>query len=97
MKKIYTLILTSAFALLQVTGNAVTINVSANSNNTFTPNTFSAVVGDVVVWTNAGGAHNVKSITTPLNSVPAGAAAINSADPLTTYSYTITVAGSYGY
>ena len=102
MKKIYTFIFASAFALLSMNTNATTINVTVGpgGTNAFNPNTFAAVVGDVVVWTLQSGTHTVNSISTPLSSVPAGAAAISSGTMSTigsTYSYTITVVGTYGY
>jgi plastocyanin len=93
MKKLYTLLSLFAAAL---TVNAATINVQVGgSTNTFTPANFSAVVGDVVIWTWMGGTHNVTSTS---GSVPAGATVFASPTQSTgTYSYTITVAGSYGY
>lgn len=93
MKKVYSFFL--IFLVLQSLNSfATTINV-AIANNSFTPQTFTANVGDVVVWTLSQGTHNVTGV-----SVPSGAAAI--ASPTlstvgTTYSYTITVAGNYGY
>jgi plastocyanin len=91
MKKLYTLILsTFAFA----SANAAIINVTVASNN-FTPATFTANVGDQVIWTLASGVHNVTSA-----SVPGGASSFSSGTLSTvgqTFSYTITVAGNYGY
>jgi plastocyanin len=99
MKKLYSLIFISAFSLFTLNVNAVTINVQVGpgGTNTFSPQTFTAVVGDVVVYTLVSGTHNV---TSPAGGVPAGAAAINSgtlSTPGQTYSYTVTMAGSYGY
>lgn len=72
---------------------ATTINVTV-SNNVFTPFSFTAKVGDVVLWTWIGSTqHNVTS-----TSVPTGAATFASPTQTTgTFSYTITVAGTYLY
>ncbi len=89
MKKIYTLL---AFTMLGVSLNAATINVSI-TNTAFTPSAFSANVGDVVVWTWDGGFHSVTGL-----SIPGGATTLESGQKSSgTYSYTITVAGTYGY
>lgn len=94
MKKIYTLIFASAFTLFSIHVSAATINVSVGgTGNVFTPNNFAANIGDIVLWTWAGGIHNVTSA-----SVPTGAATFTSPDQSTgTFSYTITTAGNYGY
>lgn len=91
MKKTYSFICASALALISVNLNAVNIPVSITSN-AFTPSSFGANIGDVVVWTLNSGTHTVVSV-----SVPAGAATFNSGTITSTYSYTITVAGNYGY
>ncbi len=91
MKKLYTLILSSLFI---ISAHAITINVSITSNQ-FTPPTFSANIGDVVMWTLSSGVHDVTSAT-----VPAGAASFASGTMFTigqTFSYTITHAGTYAY
>jgi len=91
MKKLYALFLSTAFAF---SANAAIINVSVASNS-FTPNAFNANIGDQVVWTLAGGTHNVTSA-----SVPGGASSFSSGTLSTvgqTFSYTITTAGTYGY
>jgi plastocyanin len=96
MKKLYTLIFASAFTLFSLNGNAATINVAV-ANFNFTPATFTAVVGDVIVFTLVSGSHNV---TSPAGGVPAGAAPIASGSMSSigqTYSYTVTMAGTYGY
>lgn len=97
MKKLYSLIIASAFTFASLNSNAATINVAVASNS-FTPQTFTAVVGDVIVFTLTGGTHNV---TGSAATEPAGAAIISSgtmsAGGTTTYSYTVAVAGSYGY
>jgi plastocyanin len=96
MKKLYSLFFASAFTLAAVHSNAAIINVSVASN-TFTPANFTAVVGDVIVFTLASGTHNV---TSSAAAEPAGAAIISSgtmSTPGMTYSYTVTVAGAYNY
>lgn len=94
MKKIYKLIVLSSFTLFALTANAVVIPVSVGgSTNVFSPNNFTANIGDVVTWTWAGGFHNVTS-----SVVPGGAATFTSPSQTSgTFSYTITTAGSYGY
>ena len=94
MKKIYKLIVLSSFAFFTLTANAVVIPVSVGgSSNVFSPNNFTANIGDVVTWTWAGGLHNVTSA-----SVPSGATAFTSpSQSAGTFSYTITTAGTYGY
>lgn len=100
MKKIYTLIFTTAFTFIAFVSNAATVNVAVGTNgstlaNEFFPAAVAANVGDVIQFTNAGGTHNVTS-----TSVPGGAAAMSSGT-LTglgaSYSYTVTVAGTYSY
>jgi plastocyanin len=98
MKKIYSLICASALTFLSINANAVTHNVTVGSSAgalSFFPNSFTANVGDVVLWTwSTGGiSHNVTSV-----SVPAGALTFASPTQVTgTFSYTITTAGTYGY
>jgi plastocyanin len=93
MKKIYSLIFATALTLFSVNANAVNIPVSI-TNFAFTPATFTANVGDVVVWTLTSGTHTVVG-----TSVPSTAAAISSGTMALngTYSYTITVAGTYTF
>lgn len=96
MKKLYILSAAFIFTLISTTLNASTINVSI-TNNAFTPSTFSANVGDVIVWTwnSSGVTHNVTSIA---SGIPAGAAALASGNMSSgTYSYTITISGNYAY
>lgn len=93
MKKNYLFTLTSAL-FISLTVSAVNIPVTVGGNgNTFTPSSFTANVGDVVVWTWAGGNHDVTSI-----NVPSGALTFASANQSTgTFSYTIATPGSYAY
>ncbi|MEW6469504.1 MAG: T9SS type A sorting domain-containing protein [Bacteroidota bacterium] len=90
MKKIYAL---SLLVIAVSASQAATINVTV-SDNVFTPASFSAVTGDVVVWSWTGSmAHNVTSVT-----IPTGAVSFASPTQASgTFSYTITVAGNYGY
>ena len=91
MKKLSLLFL---FIMFLITGaNAAIINVSVD-NTVFTPTSFSAQVGDTVVWTLVAGSH-----TTTSTSVPAGAASWNYAftGPADTFTYIIQVAGVYEY
>jgi plastocyanin len=79
--------------------DATTFNVTV-SNFQFSPaNIPNVVIGDIIKFNfSAGNFHN--ATTTPLGMVPAGAADIHSGDPgsvTTSYSYTVTVAGSYRY
>ena len=87
------------FLLAGLFTNATTFNVTV-SNNQFSPaNIPNVVVGDIIKFNfAASNFHNV--ISSPLGSVPAGAAALNSGAPgsvTTSYSYTVTRAGSYRY
>jgi plastocyanin len=93
MKKLYTLITTTALTLIGLSANAVTINVSI-TNFQFTPSDFTAEVGDVVKWTDNQGTHGIEWL-----SVPGGAVANNSSTMTagSTFSYTITTAGRYDY
>ena len=92
MKKLYSLIFTLAFALLSISSNATTFTVNV-ANNSFTPNNFNAVIGDIVTWHLIAGTHTATSV-----SVPTGAAIWDSGTLTSTdYSYTITTAGNYVY
>lgn len=94
MKKFYSLFIASAFTFFTVHTKATTINVAV-SNFAFTPSSFTAAVGDVVVFTLVSGTHTATS-----TSVPSGAAAFASptmSTPGQTFSYTITTVGTYDY
>lgn len=94
MKKNYFLLI--VVALLAFSGYATTINVSI-TDNAFSPATFTASIGDVVVWTQNGNAPH----TTTSTNVPTGAATWNSGTMAgssgATYSYTITHSGPHAY
>ncbi|HEX8517310.1 MAG TPA: plastocyanin/azurin family copper-binding protein [Bacteroidia bacterium] len=99
MKKLYTLLVACGFSLASLTSNAATINVAV-SNNTFTPQSFAAVVGDQIVFTLVAGSHNVTTIPGGTSTLPAGATPLNSgtmSSPGQTYTYTVAVAGNYAY
>ena len=90
MKKLYTLlVLMVAFSQAHAALHIITV-----SDNQFTPATLNAECGDTVKWVWESGNH-----TTWSTSVPAGANSwveyINSTD--TTYSYQVSLAGSYDY
>jgi len=94
MKKIYFLF--TLFLALSVAANAATHNVTIGGNAfspTPIPNVF---VGDQITWTLVNGTHNTTSVI-----VPSGAATWASGTMTTTsnttFSYTVTVAGSYIY
>lgn len=95
MKKIYSLITAFFFSLVSMNVNAVTISVDV-SNFAFSPSSFTANVGDVVMFMVSSGTHSVAS-----TSVPSGAAAISSGTMTTTtnsmYDYVITKSGNYSY
>ncbi len=79
--------------LFQVQGFATTWNITVQ-NYTFSPSNVNCSVGDTIKWTWVGGTH-----TTTSTSVPGGASSwnanINSSTP--TFSYKVTVAGTYNY
>jgi plastocyanin len=88
-----------SFLFVAVFAKATTYTVTV-SNFQFSPSNIpNAVVGDIIKFNfSPGNFHNATSL--PLGSVPAGAAAINSGSPgsvTTSYSYTVTIAGSYRY
>ena len=90
MKKLYTiLVLMVAFSQAHAALHIITV-----SDNQFTPATLNAECGDTVKWVWESGNH-----TTWSTSVPAGANSwveyINSTD--TTYSYQVSLAGTYDY
>ena len=67
MKKIFTLFFTLSLAYsLQA---QTTHNVSVTSNQ-YTPSSLTIEQGDIVVWTNNGGNHNVNGTTNTFPSNP---------------------------
>lgn len=91
MKKITLALLCSSFMFATLHATTHIIQVS---NYQFSPSSVNAVVGDVITWNWVSGLH-----TTTSTSVPAGAATWDA--PMTstkkTYSYTVTVQGSYTF
>ena len=90
MKKLYTiLVLMAAFSQAHAALHIITV-----SDNQFTPATLNAECGDTVKWVWESGIH-----TTWSTSIPAGAdlwfEQIDSFD--TTYSYQVSLAGTYDY
>ena len=92
MKK-FILLCTVIFSGMTVSSNAATITIHVK-NFAFSPKTVNAVVGDVIQWVWDDGTH-----TTTSTSVPVGAATWNNAMDAshTSFSYTLTVAGTYKY
>ncbi|MEI6488455.1 MAG: T9SS type A sorting domain-containing protein [Bacteroidota bacterium] len=98
MKKLYTLLLISSFALVSLNAKAYHhyITVGA-SGNTFAPAAINVMVGDTVTWALVQGAYNVVSVT---GGIPSLAAPFASANPMSTstpFSYTILYPGVYHY
>jgi len=96
MKKLYTLLLISSFALVSFNAKAYHhyITVGA-SGNTFAPAAINVMVGDTVTWALVQGAYNVVS-----GVIPSSAAPFASANPMSTsapFSYTILFPGVYNY
>ncbi len=90
MKKVCTLITT----LLILNASFATTHVINVSNYQFSPSTVNVAVGDIVKWVWVEGSHTTTSV-----DIPAGAATWD--NPMTktstSFSYTITVAGTYNY
>ena len=93
MKKNFTTLLI-IFALFFSFGAYATTHTVTVQDFSFSPSTISVSVGDVITWNWVSGSH-----TTTSTSVPAGAATwgnpMNSG--ATTFSYTVTMAGTYNY
>ncbi|MEO6732170.1 MAG: plastocyanin/azurin family copper-binding protein [Ferruginibacter sp.] len=96
MKFLYTVLIAS---FLHCSSYATTWNVSV-ANFSFSPATVNAVVGDVVQFTWVSGFHTTTCGSgLPGTSLPAGAAEWDRtiSAGLTSFSYTVTVAGTYLY
>ena len=95
MKKTF-FILAAIFFLLN-SGKATIVPIQV-TNFQFTPANVNVNVGDVVRFNFVAGFHNATTNNVP-SGLPAGAAAVNSGMPgsVTTYDYTVTVAGTYLY
>lgn len=92
MKKLYML----GIAMMLAAGAQATIHTVQVSNNTFTPQAFSATVGDTVRWVLAAGTHTTTSTAA---SIPSGATPWDQTLMTVgqTFDYKIMVAGNYGY
>lgn len=90
MKKLFTLFA----ALLLFKLSFATIHPVQVSNFQFNPSTVNAVVGDTIRWTWVSGTHTTSSLT-----IPGGASSWNAdiKGSVKTFSYKITVAGTYNY
>lgn len=71
--------------------------VTANSNNTFDPNTLSISVGDTVMWTNTGGNHNVNGSTDVYSGNPEGFSNGAASSDAWSYEFVFTQPGTYNY
>lgn len=73
-------------------------NVTA-ANFVFTPSSISAAIGDTIRWTWIGGNHTTTCDGSSFTSRPSGAAPWNANlnSVTTTFSYVVTVAGTYNY
>jgi plastocyanin len=94
MKKIFTLIFILS---LSYTLHAQTTHNVSVSSNIFTPADLTIQVGDIVVWTNTGGGHNVNGTTTTFPSNPEGFGSGAASSTLWTYSFTFDTEGEYDY
>jgi len=90
IKKTGLLLLGALFAL----STKATIHTVTVQNFSFSPSSFTAVIGDTVEWVWVGGTH-----TTTSTSAPVGAATWNTNinSSATTFQYKITTAGTYNY
>ena len=93
MKKIYKSFILFVCLFLSVKSFAVTHTIAV-SNNQFTPASLNVNVGDTIMWTWTSGFH-----TTTSQQIPLGAATWNSqmTSTVTTFSYPVTVEGTYDY
>ena len=93
------------FAFLQISLYANTHSIISNNSNNFVPSSLTINVGDTVVFSNAGGYHNVNGnlSTYPSNPESFGYAMsswssmVGSPTSSWTYTYVFTFPGSYTY
>ncbi|HET6402277.1 MAG TPA: T9SS type A sorting domain-containing protein [Candidatus Kapabacteria bacterium] len=69
-----------------------TINFGVGGSLTYSPSSLAVNVGDVITWSGDFGFHPLQS-----TSVPAGAASFGPITTGTSFSYTVTVVGTYRY
>lgn len=93
MKQIYKAILGIIFLL---GGSAVhaTVHTVFVANNTFTPSTVNAQVGDTVAWVLQAGTHTTTSVSIPSGAVPWNVV-LSSSNP--GHAIKVTIAGTYTY
>jgi plastocyanin len=93
MKRFYCIILTLFFITTgSLKAATVTINFGGALGNMYQPNATTVHVGDVITWMGDFATHPLQSV-----SVPANAAKFGPINTGTSFSYTVTVAGNYGY
>src|SRR4030095_8914380 len=93
MKKINTVFILAVLVLFSFQIYSTTWTVTVRDFQ-FTPNNFTALVGDTVKWQWVNGSHTTTSLTVPGGANPWDQA-INSSTP--TFKYVITTAGNYHY
>ena len=72
-------------------------DVTANSNNTFTPADITINVGETVVWANTGGVHNVNGALSTFPDNPEGFSSGAPSSDAWTFSHTFNTPGVYDY
>ncbi|MFN8414729.1 MAG: T9SS type A sorting domain-containing protein [Cytophagaceae bacterium] len=94
MKKIFAAIVFSLFYVGISSAVTHTVLVGQGNTLTFSPNTLSVVVGDVVHFEWVSGSHTTTSVT-----VPSGASTWTNSitSTSTSFDYTVAVAGTYDY
>ncbi len=85
------LLIFCSFMFIQVKATTWTVTVS---DFQFTPSELNVAVGDVITWEWVDGSHTTTSLDVPAGAVAWDAAITNNN---TTFSYTVTAAGSYSY
>ena len=92
-------VIVTAITLFSINANAINITVMVGQNssggaaNAFNPATFTASVGDNIVFTLFSGTHNVTSVSLPVGAGPISSGTMTS----TPYIYNVGQAGTYGY
>jgi len=93
MKRFYCIVLTLFFITTgSLQAATVTINFGGALGNAYSPKATQVNVGDVITWMGDFATHPLQSI-----SVPVGALGFGPVNTGTSFSYTVTVAGNYGY
>src|SRR6185295_12071357 len=94
MKKNFTTLMISFLLFLGFSAHATTHTVTVQDFS-FSPSSLSVSVGDVIMWTWVSGSHNTTPVSIPGGAADWGSAPINSSS--TSFSYTVTVEGTYNY